>query len=188
MNIGIITPVCQSLGVLPNFHATWHTRVNQRIPSPVSAFNISGLISFSPAAFPDFISLIAVTTAAAVKTSSSPKCVTSCVLRVDAFTGFKRSSKYSLHRERISFLDPTWNYFSIYCSTLIHNYILITLQTLVHWNCQYHWKKCCICYWCQRLHGWQISWYHFIKTSQRSDKNSNQHPELFWFCKLYVIS
>ena len=41
LNIEIITPVCQSLGVLPNFHATWHTRVNQRIPSPVGAFNLS---------------------------------------------------------------------------------------------------------------------------------------------------
>ena len=103
MNIGKITPVCQSIGVLPNFHATWHTRVNQRIPSPVSAFNISGLISSSPAAYPDFITLIAVPISAAVKTSSFPRCVILCVSRVDAFTGFKRSSKYSLHRERISF-------------------------------------------------------------------------------------
>ena len=71
LNIEIITPVCQSLGVLPNFYATWHTRVNQRIPSPVSAFNISGLISSSPAAFLDFIPLIVVATSAAVKTSSS---------------------------------------------------------------------------------------------------------------------
>ena len=84
---------------LPNFHATWHTRVNHRISSPsVSAFNISGLISSSPAAFPDFIPLITVATSAAVKTSSSLN-----VSRVDAFTGLKRSSKYSLHRERISF-------------------------------------------------------------------------------------
>ena len=45
LEYGIITPVCQSLGVLPSFHATWHTRVNHRIPSPASAFNISGLIS-----------------------------------------------------------------------------------------------------------------------------------------------
>ena len=103
LDIGIIIPVCQSLGVLPNFHSTWHTRVNQRFPSPVNAFNISGLISSSPAAFPDFISLIAVATSAAVKTSFSPRCVTSCVSRVNAFIGFKRSSKYSLHRERISF-------------------------------------------------------------------------------------
>ena len=71
LNIGIITPVCQSLGVLPNFHATSHTRINQRIPSSVSAFNISGLISSSPAAFPGFVPLIAVATSAAVKTSSS---------------------------------------------------------------------------------------------------------------------
>ena len=42
-------------------------------------------------------------TSAAVKTSSYPRCVTSCMSRVDGFTGFKRSSKYSLHRERISF-------------------------------------------------------------------------------------
>ena len=103
LNIGIITPVCQSVWVLPNFYATWHTRVNQRIPSSVSAFNISGLISSLPAAFPDFIPLIAVATSATVKTSSSSTCVTLYLLRVDAFTRFKRSSKYSLHRERISF-------------------------------------------------------------------------------------
>ena len=58
---------------LLNFHATWHTRVNQRFPS-VSAFNISSLISFSPAALPNFIPLIAVATSAAVETSSFPKC------------------------------------------------------------------------------------------------------------------
>ena len=77
--------------------------LNQRIPSSVSAFNISDLISFSPAAFPDFIPLIAVTISAAVKNYFSPKCVTSCVSRVDALTEFKRSAKYSLHCERISF-------------------------------------------------------------------------------------
>ena len=103
LNIGIITPVCEYLGVLPNFHAIWHTHANQRIPSPVSAFNFLGLILSSPAAFPDVIPLIAVATSAAVKTFSFPKFVTSCVSRVDAFTGFKRSSQYSLHRERISF-------------------------------------------------------------------------------------
>ena len=123
LNIGIIIPVCQSLVVLPNFHATWDTRVNYRISSPVSAFNISGLISSSPAAFPDFIPLIAVATFAAVKTSSSPKCIPLWVSRIDAFTGFKRSSKYFLHRERISFLSVkmlpaeslmvTWH--SIFC-------------------------------------------------------------------------
>ena len=85
------------------FHATWRTRVNQRILFPISAFNISGLISSSPAAFPDFIPLVAVATSAAVKTSSSPKCITSCVSQVDAFTGFKRFSKYSLYRKMISF-------------------------------------------------------------------------------------
>ena len=123
LNIGIITPVCQSRGVFSNFHVTCHTRVNQRIPSPVSVFNISGLISSSPAAFPAFIPLIAVATSAAVKTSSSPKCITSCVSRVDAFTGFKRSLKYSLHRERISFSlvmcylqNPWWSrWHSIFC-------------------------------------------------------------------------
>ena len=103
LNIGIITPVCQSLGVLPNFHATWHTCVNQKIPAPVSTFNISGLISSLPSAFPDFIRLIVVATSATVKTFSSPKSVTSCVSKVDAFRGFKRSSKYSLPRERILF-------------------------------------------------------------------------------------
>ena len=71
LNIGIITPVCQSQEVLPNFHATSHTRINQRIHSSVSAFNISGLISSSPAAFPDYIPSIAVSTSAAVNTSSS---------------------------------------------------------------------------------------------------------------------
>ena len=61
------------------------------------------LISSSPAAFPDFIPLIAVTTSAAMKTSSFPKCITFCVSRVNTFTAFKRSSKYSLHRARILF-------------------------------------------------------------------------------------
>ena len=82
----------------------WYTCVNQSIPSPVSAFNISGLISSSPAAaFPDIIPLIAVATLAAVKTSSFPKCVTSYVSLVDALTGFKISLKYSIYCERISF-------------------------------------------------------------------------------------
>ena len=67
------------------------------------AFNISSLILSSPAAFPDFIPLIAVATSAAEKTSFSPKCITSCVSRVDAFAGIKRSSKYFVHREKISF-------------------------------------------------------------------------------------
>ena len=51
--------------------------------------------------FSRFYSFNCRSTSAAVKTSSSPKFVTSCVSRVDAFTGFKRSSKYSLYRERI---------------------------------------------------------------------------------------
>jgi len=53
LNIGTITPVCHSISfdVLPNFHATWHTRVSQRIPWLFKLFNISGLISSSPAAF-----------------------------------------------------------------------------------------------------------------------------------------
>ena len=91
------------MGDLPNFDAIWHTRVNQRIPSPISAFNISGLISSSLAAFPDFMPSIAVATSAAVKKSSSPKCITLCESRVDADTGFKRSSKYFLQLERPSF-------------------------------------------------------------------------------------
>ena len=82
LNVRIITLVCQSLGVLPYFHVTRHTRVNQRIPSQVSAFNISGLISSSPAGFSDFLPLIAVATFAAVKNSSFSKCITYCVSRV----------------------------------------------------------------------------------------------------------
>ena len=78
-------------GSFPYFHATWHTRVNQIIASPDSAFNIPCLISSSPAAFLHFIPLIAVATSAAVKISSYPKCVKSCVSRVDAFIGFKKS-------------------------------------------------------------------------------------------------
>ena len=50
--------------------------------------DISGLISSSPAAFPDFIPLIAVVTSAAMKTSSSPECITFCVLRVDFSISF----------------------------------------------------------------------------------------------------
>ena len=101
--MGIITPVFQSLELLPNFHTTCHTPVNQKIPSPVSAFYISNLISSSPATFLDFIPLIAAATSAAVKTSCFPKCVTSCKSRFDVFTEFKRHSKYSLHLKRISF-------------------------------------------------------------------------------------
>ena len=103
LNFGIIKPVCQSRGLSSYFHETWHTRLNQIIFSPVSVLNICRLISFLPAAFPDFIPLIAVATSDVVKTSSFHKCITSSESWFDAFTGFKRSSRYSLHRERISF-------------------------------------------------------------------------------------
>ena len=86
-------------------------------------FQHLGLISSSPATFPDFIPLIAVATFAALKTSSFAICVTPCLSRVNAFTGFKRSLKYSLHRERISFSsvrmylqNPWWSTcHSIFC-------------------------------------------------------------------------
>ena len=79
------------------------THGNERIPSPASAFNVSDLNSSSPVAFLDFNPLIAVANSAVVKTSSSPKCVTFCMSRVDVFRGFKRSLKYSNYREGISF-------------------------------------------------------------------------------------
>jgi len=70
-----------------------------------NAFNISGLISSSPAAFPDFNRPIATATSLAVKTFSSPKHIDLCVSSLVAFTGFRSSSKYSLHLDRISFLS-----------------------------------------------------------------------------------
>jgi len=73
LKIGMITPVCNSFGVLPNFRATCHIRVSQRIPSMHNAFNISGLISSSQAAFPDFHRPIATATSLAGKTFSSPR-------------------------------------------------------------------------------------------------------------------
>ena len=81
--------VCQSLWCLPNFHVTWRTRVIQAIPSPFGAFNTLAMILSPPVAFPDFFPLIAVATSATLKTSSSPKCSTSCVSKVDALQDSK---------------------------------------------------------------------------------------------------
>ena len=57
LNIGIIIPVCQSLGVLSYLLATWNTLISQRIFSSFSIFNISGLISSYLVDFLDFIPL-----------------------------------------------------------------------------------------------------------------------------------
>ena len=53
------------------------------------------MILSSPADCPDFIPLIAVATSNVVRTSYSPECITSSVSPADAFTGFKRPSKYT---------------------------------------------------------------------------------------------
>ena len=71
----MITPVCQSIGVIPSFHPTWHTFVNQHTPSPFNAFNFSGRISSSPAGFPDFNPRMAAATSVNVKTSSFSKSI-----------------------------------------------------------------------------------------------------------------
>ena len=99
----MITPVCQIFGVFPSFHATWLTLVNLRTPCPFNAFNISGRISSSPAAFSDFNPRMAAATSVNVKTSSFPKSIVSHVSVGVALTGCNKSSKYSLQRERISF-------------------------------------------------------------------------------------
>jgi len=72
-----------------------------RIPPLFNAFNISSLISFSPAAFLDFNRPIAAATSLAVKTSSFPKHIGSLYYHWWPLLGSKRSSKYSLHLDRI---------------------------------------------------------------------------------------
>jgi len=72
-------------------------------PSLFNAFNISSLVSSSPATFSVINRSIAATTSLAVKTSSSPK-TSVHVSSLMAFTGFKIASKYSLHLDRISIL------------------------------------------------------------------------------------
>ena len=86
----MITHVCQSFGVFPSFHATL-----------LNAFNISGWISSSPEAFPDFNPRMTAATSVDVKTSSSQN--QSHMSVGVAFAGFNKSSKYSLQREKISF-------------------------------------------------------------------------------------
>jgi len=48
--MGVITPVWQSFGVLPEHQVTWHTQVSQRTLW-FKDFSISGRISSRPAAF-----------------------------------------------------------------------------------------------------------------------------------------
>ena len=50
-SMGVITPVCQSFGVLPENLATWNTRVGHKTPL-FKAVSISGQILSQPAAFP----------------------------------------------------------------------------------------------------------------------------------------
>ena len=68
-----------------------------------NAFNILGWILFSPAAFPDFNRRMAAATSFNVKTSSFPKSIVSYVTVGVALTGFDKSSKLFLQRERIYF-------------------------------------------------------------------------------------
>ena len=98
----MITPVCQSFGAFPGFNATWQTLANQSTPSLFNDFNISGRISSSQAAFADFSSHVAAVTYVNVKISSFPKSIESLMSVGVAHTGFNKSTKYSIHRKRIS--------------------------------------------------------------------------------------
>ena len=99
--IGIITLVFHCFGACPILHATLQIRVNQRTLYIFIAFNISGLISSSPGAFPVFNDLIAAFTSASVIWISSPTCSSWICVGV-ASTGFKRSLKYSLYRFKVA--------------------------------------------------------------------------------------
>ena len=96
----MITPVCQSFVFLLVF-TPLDTPSSTNGPSPFNAFTILDQILFSPAVFPDFNSHLAASTSVNVKTSSFPKSIVSHVSVGVAFTGFNKSSKYSLQRERI---------------------------------------------------------------------------------------
>ena len=99
----MISPVCRSFGDFPSFHANFVNLVNQRTPSLFNAFNISGRISSSSAAFPDFNPRIAAVTSANVKTSSFPKSIVSNVLVGFALTRFQgRNQKNNNGRPKIS--------------------------------------------------------------------------------------
>ena len=93
LNIGIVTPVCQ-------FLECCHTSTQLDTLALTRKFHLQSALLTSRVRFYLHqqlfqILLIAVATSVAMKTSSSPIYITSCVSRVNAFTGFKRSSKYS---------------------------------------------------------------------------------------------
>ena len=98
----MITSVCQTFDFFPSFHVTWYTFVNQRIYSPFNAFNILVRILSSLAAFPHFNPRTAAATFVN-GISSLPKSILLHVSVGVALTGFNKSSKYYLHREKISF-------------------------------------------------------------------------------------
>ena len=90
--------------IKPGVRKALNTLVHQRTSS-INAFNISGRISSSPAVFLDFNPCIAAGTSVNVKTSFFPKSFVSHVSVGVTLTGFNKSSKYSLQRERTSFLS-----------------------------------------------------------------------------------
>ena len=85
---------------------------------PFNAFNISGRISSSPTAFPDFNPRTSAATSVNVKTSSFPQSIVLHVSVSVALTWFNNSSKYSLQCKKISFhpgecsqLNPWWRWY-----------------------------------------------------------------------------
>ena len=118
--IKMITPVCQFFDVFPSFQATWHTLVSQHTLFPFNAFNIFGRILSSPANFLDFNPRMAAATSVKVKISSFPKPIESHVSVGVVLTGFNKSSKYFVQRERIPFssqecsqLNPSWRLWNL---------------------------------------------------------------------------
>ena len=71
--------------------------------SAYNAFHILGRISSSPAPFFDFSLRMVAATSVNVKTSSFPKSTLSHVPEDVGFTGFNKSTKYSLSCEKIPF-------------------------------------------------------------------------------------
>ena len=102
LNIEIITPLCQSLGVL-HTSTQLHTLALTREFLLQSALPTSRIWLYLHQQLFQIYPFNCRCHFCCSENFLFPKCVTSCESRVDAFTGFKRSSKNSLHRVRISF-------------------------------------------------------------------------------------
>ena len=96
------TPVCLSFGVFPSSTPRDTPFLTNALLRSIN-FYILGRISSSPAAFPDFNPCKAAGTYVNVKTSSFPTSIESHVSVVFAYQGSNKSSKYFLHRKKISF-------------------------------------------------------------------------------------